>query len=78
MSSSMDLGLLKQSIHDLRDSIKNNTQVMRKYSDIINMSNLLKMLELGIISKDDLIETELYKNYISEIISDQKKRSLFK
>lgn len=78
MSSSMDLGLLKQSIHDLRDSIKNNTQVMREYGDIINMSNLLKMIELGIISKDDLIETEVYKNYISKSIPTQKKKSLFK
>ncbi len=63
-SNSMDLGLLKKSICDLRDSIK--------------MSNLLKMIELGIISKEDAVASPFYKNNAIEYgLSDKtKKKSL--
>lgn len=80
MSGSMDLGFLKQAIHDLRDSIKTNTQVISEYKNAIDMSNLLKMVELGIISKEDIVGSSFYESYINHfIVQDKtKKKSLFK
>lgn len=77
--SSMDLGFLKEAIHDLRDSIKANTKEVIKHTDAINMSNLLKMVELGMVSKEEIMGNSLYKNYQENFISssNQKKKSLF-
>lgn len=79
MSDSMDLGNLKKSINDLRYSIKDNTQVIKEYSDAINMSNLLRLFELGMISKEDFLQSPFYKKYVDSFISQgkTKKKSLF-
>ena len=79
MSDSMDLGLLKKSINDLRDSIWSNTQIVAEYTNAINMSNLLKMIELGMVSKKDIMESSFYDGYINNLISSDKtkKKSLF-
>lgn len=77
--SSIDLGFLKESIHDLRDSIKDNTKAVSKHTDAINMSNLLKMVELGMVSREVVMRSSLYNDYQENFISSnkQKKKSLF-
>lgn len=80
MSDSMDLGFLKKSINDLRDSIKSNTEVIAESNNTIDMSNLLKMVELGMISKEDIMESSFYQDYVKNLIpaDKTKKKSLFK
>lgn len=77
--SSMDLGFLKESIHGLRDSIKANTKAVSEHTDAINMSNLLKMVELGMVSREVVMRSSLYNDYQENFISSnkQKKKSLF-
>ncbi len=74
-----DISYLKKAINDLRDSIKSNTQVVAEYSRAIHIGNLLKMMELGLLSKEDIIASPFYNEYITKLISPAKtkKKPLF-
>lgn len=78
MIDSSDLANLKEAARDLKSAIKANTEITKENKLSLDMNNLLMLVNLGIISKDDLIGNEVYKNYISKSIPTQKKKSLFK
>ncbi|MCI8777603.1 MAG: hypothetical protein HFI87_00400 [Bacilli bacterium] len=78
MIESSDLANLKEAARDLKSAIKANTEITKENKLSLDMNNLLMLVNLGIISKDDLIGTEVCKDYISKSIPSQKKKSLFK
>ncbi len=75
--SSIDLGNIKEALRDLKREIKSNTQVVEDCKKSLDMNNLLMLVNLGILSKDDLIETEIYKSYTQKNFPKQKKKSIF-
>lgn len=77
MIDSLDLANLKEAIRDLKNVTKLNIEITKAYKLSLDMNNLLMLFNLGLISQDDLIGAELYKDYIKSIPT-QKKRSLFK
>lgn len=76
---SFDIANLKNAIHDLKDYLKTNNRKLNDNTDAINMCNLLKMVELDMISKDEVMGSSFYKDYKENFISSnkQKKKSLF-
>lgn len=75
--NSIDLANLKEAIYDLKRTIKSSIEVTNENKLSLDMNNLLMLVNLGILSKEDLIETEIYKNYINKNIPKQKTKSLF-
>lgn len=57
----------------LRDAIRENTKYNRQLRDEIRLANLLKSLELNLITKNDLINDATYIEYIN---NKTKKKSL--
>ncbi len=57
----------------LRDAIRENTKYNRQLRDEIRLANLLKALELNLITKNDLINDATYIEYIN---NKTKKKSL--
>lgn len=76
---SLDIANLKKAIHDLKDYTKENNKELNNNTAAINMCNLLKMVELGMLSKDEVMGSSFYNNYKDNFIlsSKQKKKSLF-
>ena len=66
--NNIDISFLKQSINDLKIEIKNNTMAINKQTEAINISNLLKMVELGLIPIDNIKNQclEYTKKYIKK------------
>ena len=66
--NNMDIAFLKQSLNDLKFEIKNNTVALNKQTEAINMANLLKMVELGLIPRDNIKNQclEYTKKYIKK------------
>lgn len=48
------------TLQTLRDRITENTKVNRKLADEIHLNNLLKLLELNLIKKEQLEKDEVY------------------
>lgn len=63
----------------LRDAIKDHKKYTRELRDETHIANLLKMLELNLISKENVLNDPIYKTYKDSIISNTKvnKKSLF-
>ena len=57
----------------LRDAIRENTKYNRQLRDEIRLANLLKALELNLITKNDLSNDAIYIEYIN---NKAKKKSL--
>ncbi len=55
------MGMSDINFSVLRDKIASNTQAMRELSKQLELSNLLKLLDLGLISKDEIFNNETYK-----------------
>ena len=69
MSSNMDMSYLKQALHETREDII-------KLRRDIRISNLLSMVELGIISKEDFKNNEDFKEYTKSLnLNNSQKKS---
>lgn len=64
--NSTDLGFLKQSVSKLREEIKENSRRL-------DIANLLKMCELGLITNKDVLDSEAYNQYTKSLNLGRKK-----
>ncbi len=51
----------------LRDSIKISNEINKKLKNELRIANLLKMLELGLINKNMILEDQVYLAYKEEL-----------
>lgn len=51
----------------LRDSIKSSNEINKKIKNELRIANLLKMLELGLINKNMILEDQVYLAYKEEL-----------
>lgn len=74
--NNVDLGFLKQKLHDLKDVITNNTRTMEAQANELHIANLLKMLELGLISKENIVCDRNYQEYTKNLkVNNPTKKS---
>lgn len=52
-----------QTLATLRDRITENTQEVRKLRYQMELANLLKALELGLLTRDEVLQNETYQNF---------------
>lgn len=66
------------TIASLRDALRYNTDINRKLRNELHIANLLKLLELGLITKDEIMSDSTYLEYSNKICSNSKtkKKSL--
>lgn len=53
-------------LQTLRERIISNTDAMKQLTDEMQLRNLLTMLELELIKKEDVLRSPIYQKYISE------------
>lgn len=55
------------TVASLRDSIKSSNEINKKIKNELRIANLLKMLELGLINKNMILEDQVYLAYKEEL-----------
>lgn len=56
-----------QTLITLRDRITANTEGVRELRQEIATANLLKALELGLITRDEVLQNETYQNFKQKV-----------
>lgn len=59
-------------VASLRDSIKSSNEINKKIKNELRIANLLKMLELGLINKNMILEDQVYLAYKEELEGKSK------
>lgn len=60
------------TIASLREALRYNTDINRKLRDELHIANLLKLLELGLITKNEIVLDPMYIEYSNKIYSNAK------
>lgn len=60
------------TVASLRDSIKSSNEINKKIKNELRIANLLKMLELGLINKNMILEDQVYLAYKEELEGKSK------
>ena len=60
------------TVASLRNSIKSSNEINKKIKNELRIANLLKMLELGLINKNMILEDQVYLAYKEELEGKSK------
>ena len=60
------------TVASLSDSIKSSNEINKKIKNELRIANLLKMLELGLINKNMILEDQVYLAYKEELEGKSK------
>ena len=77
--SDMDIAFLKQTMKDTKNAVVDLKNSIEKNTDEIHLSNIINLVNLGLMSKDDVMNDSVYQLYKNSLNNGNKvnKKSLF-
>ena len=78
--SDMDIAFFKHSMKETEHVVVDLKESIKKNADEIHLSNIIKLVDLGLMSKDDVINDSIYQLYKSSLSSGENvcKKTLVK
>lgn len=78
--SNMDLGFLKQAINETKKSMDETRKAINHNTNELHLANLINLVNLGLISKEDVMNDSVYQLYRESLFVGEKvgKKSLVK
>lgn len=77
--SDMDIAFLKQTMKDTKNAVVDLKNSIEKNTNEIHLSNIINLVNLGLMSKDDVMNDSVYQLYKNSLNNGNKvnKKSLF-
>ena len=77
--SDMDIAFLKQTMKDTKNAVVDLKNSIEKNSNELHLSNIINLVNLGLMSKDDVMNDSVYQLYKNSLNNGEKvnKKSFF-
>lgn len=75
----MDIAFLKQTMKDTKNAVVDLTRTIKENTAEIHLSNIIKLVDLGLMSKEEVMNDSVYRLYKNSLNNGNKinKKSLF-